>query len=471
MQRVGPLVRPPLLRAFPVHADAIQARRRIEPVTLVRPPAVDAEIEDALVMRPVAADAALVGPRALREVAVGVGRAAAPLGRRARIVDRAGQMASLDHDVQHDLVVERVEIVDRLLRIREDVLLPLELAVVRVPARRTEVGAEIDQRVARQLLLAHRLRDPHDFVGARERAMRLLVAERPQRRHLGQPGDARVLAHDRRRILRDDEEAVERQRRAAVRRRALRPRRSNGAERLVDEERPAVGADQPLDRHAAAVRAQLVAALPVPHRVDDAAAIELRASFAEPEERRLAGEELKRRRRRRARVPEPACPDASATRTVTGAPVTRDAEVADGCAAGADGGAPLVKRRQRAVAVQIGCRPRGTIDEAQRHRRQRAAAAPRPACHRPTSGSPCASASMRSTAVAPAIPILFSASGGSWAHGLLLRAEGEHRPRLVVLAGLQDRRREVLLVRRVREVLRLQAERRCAARRRARPCP
>ena len=36
----------------------------------------------------------------------------------------------------------------------------------------------------------------------------------------------------------------------------------------MDEHAPAVGADQPLDRHAAAVGPQLVAALPVAHAID-----------------------------------------------------------------------------------------------------------------------------------------------------------------------------------------------------------
>ena len=43
----------------------------------------------------------------------------------------------------------------------------------------------------------------------------------------------------------------------------------------------------------AAVGLQLIAALAVAHRVDGAAAIELRAAFAEPEERRVAGQEVK----------------------------------------------------------------------------------------------------------------------------------------------------------------------------------
>ena len=55
--------------------------------------------------------------------------------------------------------------------------------------------------------------------------------------------------------------------------------------------------------------------------------------------------------------------------------------------------------------------------------------------------------------------------------GLKHRRESEYRPRIVRLARLQDRRRELRLVRRVGEVLRLEAERRSAARTRAPPLP
>ena len=143
--------------------------------------------------------------------------------------------------------------------------MPGELAVARVPSRRRELGAEVDQRVARQLLLAHRARDAEDLVGSVERAMRLLIAERPARRHLRQAGDARVLAHDDRRIA----STRRRTRRAAAptqpaaRSDLAVPGEVERAVRLMDEHRPAVRADEPLDRRARAVRREAIAALPV----------------------------------------------------------------------------------------------------------------------------------------------------------------------------------------------------------------
>jgi hypothetical protein len=68
--------------------------------------------------------------------------------------------------VEHDLEVRGVHLVDHALGFREIFLLPSELAVARVPARRRERGAEIDQRIARQFLFSKRARDPADFIRA-----------------------------------------------------------------------------------------------------------------------------------------------------------------------------------------------------------------------------------------------------------------------------------------------------------------
>jgi hypothetical protein len=87
----------------------------------------------------------------------------------------------------------RVSVADELLRIGEVLSLPFELAVACVPSRRAELGAEIDQRVARQLLFAERARDPVDLIGSGERPVRLHVSERPKRRKFGKTRDPRVL--------------------------------------------------------------------------------------------------------------------------------------------------------------------------------------------------------------------------------------------------------------------------------------
>src|SRR5687767_10832695 len=109
-----------------------------------------------------------------------------------------------------DLEVIGMERVHHSFWIGEVGLVPGELAVARVPSRRRELGAQVDERVAGELFLAKRLRDAEDFFWTIERARRLLIAERPHRRHLGQPGDTRVLAHDRRRLRSSDHEYIER---------------------------------------------------------------------------------------------------------------------------------------------------------------------------------------------------------------------------------------------------------------------
>ena len=57
---------------------------------------------------------------------------------------------------------------------------------------------------------------------------------------------------------------------------------------LMDEHRPAGGADQPGHGHPPAVRPQPVSALAAPHPIDRAAAIELRAALAQAEDRAVA---------------------------------------------------------------------------------------------------------------------------------------------------------------------------------------
>ena len=63
----------------------------------------------------------------------------------------------------------------------------------------------------------------------------------------------------------------------------------------MHEHPPAVRSDQPLDRHAPAMRPQLVPALAVAHPIDGALAVELRAAFAEAEQRSFAEEKRQAR--------------------------------------------------------------------------------------------------------------------------------------------------------------------------------
>src|SRR5579863_1937486 len=100
-------------------------------------------------------------------------------------------------------------------------------------------------------------------------------------------GNAGVLRHDCRRLLRDYEEKVKWQGR--FRRDWLKltfgTREIESAERFMDKRRPTTGADQPRNRNAAAVGAELIAALSAAHPVSRAAPVELRPAFAQAEQR------------------------------------------------------------------------------------------------------------------------------------------------------------------------------------------
>ncbi len=126
----------------PVHAMPIQARRAVEAVALIGPPAVDADIHERLVNRPVARHLTIGWPR--------LSGGASARQRLARCTDRSPsrEPRPFDHDVQHDLEMLGVQFVEHLLRIGKVRRVPGELAVARIPAGRRELGAEIDQRVA-----------------------------------------------------------------------------------------------------------------------------------------------------------------------------------------------------------------------------------------------------------------------------------------------------------------------------------
>src|SRR5262245_19695706 len=106
MQRERPLIRPPLLAAFPVHPDAGELRRAVVAVALVGPPTVDAEVIERLVCGPVTADLMFRRP-------LSVWRSA---GRNvwcgAWISECARELSTLSDDVQHDFEVLGVQLVD-----------------------------------------------------------------------------------------------------------------------------------------------------------------------------------------------------------------------------------------------------------------------------------------------------------------------------------------------------------------------
>src|SRR5262245_115290 len=182
MKRKYAFVRTELQRAFVVHANSRQSRRRVESIALIGPPAVNAHVIESLMNRPVATYLPVRRPPVIWRSTARQRRGCA------WVTHPASESPSFNDGVQHSFESLSVQIVDHLLRIREILWMKCELSVVSVPARRCEVGAQIDQCVARQFLFPKGPRDPFDLFGAAQRAVRLQIAERPERRQLGLAG-------------------------------------------------------------------------------------------------------------------------------------------------------------------------------------------------------------------------------------------------------------------------------------------
>src|SRR5690242_2518612 len=113
--------------------------------------------------------------------------------------------------------------------------------------------------------------------------MRLLVAQRPQRRHLRIPGDLGVLTQNRGRSSRTNNEEFKWHRRLRTERleNSFLSGEIEHAKRLVDKHGPAARANGELHWHSGAVGGELIGALAVAHVIDAAAPIELRTALAQ----------------------------------------------------------------------------------------------------------------------------------------------------------------------------------------------
>ncbi len=273
MQRERPLIRPIQLWTLPIHAIARQARCDVQRIAFIRPPPVDAQRENRPMFVPITAR--LFFYRQFRI---------------ARIVNGAVHRARLDYHVQRDFEMLLMQLVENRLRIGKNFLVERELAVVRVPPGRAKAGAQINHRVARQFLLAECSSLFQNLFPARQRPMRLLISQAPQRRQFRQSSELAILTHNGRRIARNDQENIQRKcsRRLEA---AFRAAEIECPERLMKIHRPPARADDPRNRHAAAMRAKLIPSLSAAHLIGRSAAIELRPSFAKTEQRHISGRE------------------------------------------------------------------------------------------------------------------------------------------------------------------------------------
>jgi hypothetical protein len=175
-------------------------------------------------------------------------------------------------DVQNDVEMLRVQLAYQLLRVGKDSLVEDEGAVAGVPAGGAEAGAEVDHRVARQLLFAKGACLVQNLLTAVEGAVRLLKTERPARGQVRIAGEFSILtqqvggrlAHHQENILRAGDVA------GAPDARVCRQVEVAGGK--VEVEAPAF-AHKPGKRVARAVDAEIVARA-VAHAVLRAAAIQ-----------------------------------------------------------------------------------------------------------------------------------------------------------------------------------------------------
>src|SRR5215467_5774735 len=111
------------------------------------------------------------------------------------VVDRSLQIVLKDYGVQGNAKVFLVELVNGSLRIRKDALVPGERTVLRVPAGRTKSSAEIDEGVTGKFFLSKCFGFGNYLIMICESAMRLLIAERPERGQLRMAGEFGVFGH------------------------------------------------------------------------------------------------------------------------------------------------------------------------------------------------------------------------------------------------------------------------------------
>ena len=206
---------------------------------------------------------------------------------------RATKLIGQNYCVKHNFEIIFVELVENFLGIRKDTGIPCERSVFCIPSRRTESGAQVNKSVTGQLLFTEGSAFRQHLLSAGQRAMRLLVTEAPQRRQFRMAREPQVFRHDGRGLTRTYKEDIQGQ--CIFWRGRLKCAFSSGeierAEWLMNKHRPARSANDPRDRHTAAVRCQFVATLAASHFVIRTTTIELRAALAQPEKRRVPGHE------------------------------------------------------------------------------------------------------------------------------------------------------------------------------------
>src|SRR5208283_3542105 len=216
MKGVRAHVRPIELRTLPVHAIAHESRGDIEGITLVRPPSVHAHGKVFAMSIPVATCFGFVEARKITSIVYGTAK---PVRK--------------NDGMQDGMKVLSMQLVEHFLGIRKNAGVPNEGAILGIPSRRTKPRSQIDERVTRKFLFAEGLRLAQNLFAAGEGAVRLLIAETPERGHLGMAGDVSIFRHDYGGIGRGDDEYIQGKRGAGGLKLSFSSAQVEGAVRVV----------------------------------------------------------------------------------------------------------------------------------------------------------------------------------------------------------------------------------------------
>src|SRR6185312_13720482 len=119
--------------------------------------------------------------------------------------------------------------------------------------------------------------------------MRLLISKAPQWRKFRTAGETRIFFHDHGGLFGGNQKDVGRE--GLVSHEGIELALGSGEVkapvRLMDEHGPPPRADEPRDRNTAAVCCQLISTLPALHPIERTTAVELRATFAQAQQRRV----------------------------------------------------------------------------------------------------------------------------------------------------------------------------------------
>ncbi len=195
MQRPGSDVRCFGEGPFVIELMALHALVEAKPVALVRPPRIDAGIDQRIVLFPIRIDVVLV-------------HGLAGLGRNGSVQCFQTVPIPWDH-VDDDFGMERVQVGEHVLGFAlEHTAIEFEGWLIRIPTAWREAGAEVDDGVDWDLFFTKGVEDANHLRVIFQGPVRLHVTHRPTRRQYGRSRDRRNVFHELGRLVRIEDKHV-----------------------------------------------------------------------------------------------------------------------------------------------------------------------------------------------------------------------------------------------------------------------